>query len=99
MSRKWSGVPEVPRLHERSPGATTNFGTYPEASDFRERVFGRPAAQTGFARIAGRACFPARPIAGKTDDLASQKDEYEQSARAAALHGGCCAKRGRPGAV
>jgi hypothetical protein len=53
MSGKWSVVPGVPRLHERSAGATNNFGTYPEASDFRERVFGRPAAQTGFARNGG----------------------------------------------
>jgi hypothetical protein len=49
MSGKWSVVPEVPCLHERSAGATNNFGTYHDASDFRERVFGRPADQTGFA--------------------------------------------------
>jgi hypothetical protein len=48
-------VPGVPRLHERRAGATNNFGTYPEASESRERVSRRSAAQTSFARKGGSA--------------------------------------------
>jgi hypothetical protein len=51
MSGKWSVVPEVPCLHKRSAGATNNFGTYPEASDFR--AAGAADAQAALAITVG----------------------------------------------
>jgi hypothetical protein len=53
MSGKWSVVPGYRVFTNAAQARPTNFGTYPEASDFRERVFRRPAAQTEFAQMAG----------------------------------------------
>jgi hypothetical protein len=57
MSGKRSVVPGVPRLHEHSAGATNNFGTYPEASDF-------PRAGLRSPRGSDRLCADRGPQLG-----------------------------------